>query len=241
MASKYKLGPQIGKGAYGRVYKAIDLESDNNNKNNNNNNNNEVAVKVVDLEDASEIEDLQREITNMATSDTASDNLITYYGSYVVESELWIIMEYLDGGSLADVLKFDGVLDEISISFLLKKLISALTNLHDDRKLHRDVKAGNILVSTNGAVKLADFGATGQLSDSINKRKTRVGTPFWMAPEVIMESLYDGCADIWSTGITAIEFASGFPPLAQEMHPMQAMLQIPKIPPPSLEAPQTTP
>lgn len=225
---RYSMGPEIGKGAYGCVYKAWDkIESC------------DVAIKVIDLDDAGEIEDLHHEINAMATTtDSASfcHNLVQYFGSYVVENELWIIMEYLDGGSLADVLRIEGkLINESSISFLLKKLILALVHLHDDRRLHRDIKAGNILVSTHGMVKLADFGATGQLSDSMNKRQTRVGTPFWMAPEVIMESFYDGCADIWSTGITAIELAIGSPPLAKNMAPLQAILQIPKRNPPRLE------
>eukprot|EP00598_Pedospumella_elongata_P013936 CAMPEP_0185012262 /NCGR_PEP_ID=MMETSP1098-20130426/98211_1 /TAXON_ID=89044 /ORGANISM="Spumella elongata, Strain CCAP 955/1" /LENGTH=699 /DNA_ID=CAMNT_0027541317 /DNA_START=430 /DNA_END=2529 /DNA_ORIENTATION=- len=117
----------------------------------------------------------------------------------------------------------------------MRELLSALAYLHAERKIHRDVKAGNILVAADGSVKLADFGVTGQLTDSIDKRQTKIGTPFWMAPEVISQSAYDGCADVWSAGITAIELCKGAPPYANRIHPFQAILLIPKNPPPVLD------
>lgn len=163
-------------------------------------------------------------------------------------------MEHLEAGSLSDVMKDFGPLSEASCAFVIRyynastsfaattlmhltcrELLKALVYLHKSRKIHRDIKAGNILVSGSGLIKLSDFGVTGQLTDSMNKRKTRVGTPFWMAPEVITETQYDENADIWSVGITAIELAKGFPPHAKSMHPMQVIFLIPKQPPPVLD------
>ena len=224
---RYKFGEWIGKGAYGVVHKAFDRELGL-----------DVAIKIINLEDfGDEIENLSSEIVLMSHHQEVSheNNLVRYYASHVVDSDLWIIMEYLDGGSLADILELREHLDELSIKYVLHRLLIAISHMHNDRKLHRDVKAGNILVNSEGVVKLADFGANGQLSDSLSKRKTRVGTPFWMAPEVIRESAYDGCADIWSVGITAIELATGSPPLAREMHPMQAILLIPEREAPHLD------
>ncbi|KAJ8556891.1 hypothetical protein ON010_g9074 [Phytophthora cinnamomi] len=186
---QYELLERIGGGAFGQVYKALNAQTDE-----------VVAVKIIDLESAAdEIEDVQQLMHRLTAS-----------GLWCGAGSSWSSCR---GGSVLDIMR-NGPLDEAFIAIILRELLKGLEYLHSEKKIHRDVKAANVLLSGDGHVKLADFGVTGQITETMTKRNTAVGTPFWMAPEVIQESEYDFKADIWSLGITAIEMAKGAPPLA---------------------------
>ncbi|CAL5341975.1 unnamed protein product [Camellia sinensis] len=212
----------IGRGSFGDVYKGFDNEL-----------NKVVAIKVIDLEESEdEIDDIQKEIAVL--QQCRSMYITEYYGSYLHQTKLWIIMEYMAGGSVADLVLMQIALvqiqpgqplDEMSIACILRDLLHAIEYLHNEGKIHRDIKE-------NGDVKVADFGVSAQLTRTISRRK---GTPFWMAPEVIQNTEgYNEKADIWSLGITAIEMAKGEPPLA-DLHPMRVLFIIPRENPPQLD------
>uniref|UniRef100_A0A671MP53 Serine/threonine-protein kinase 3 n=1 Tax=Sinocyclocheilus anshuiensis TaxID=1608454 RepID=A0A671MP53_9TELE len=214
---------KLGEGSYGSVFKAIHKESGQ-----------VVAIKQVPVE--SDLQEIIKEISIMQQCD--SPYVVKYYGSYFKNTDLWIVMEYCGAGSVSDIIRLrNKTLTEDEIATVLKSTLKGLEYLHFMRKIHRDIKAGNILLNTEGHAKLADFGVAGQLTDTMAKRNTVIGTPFWMAPEVIQEIGYNCVADIWSLGITSIEMAEGKPPYA-DIHPMRAIFMIPTNPPPTFRKPE---
>lgn len=185
---------------------------------------------MVDLDDAEdEVEDVLIEISML--HQMRSPYITRCYCSFMNDTHMWIVMELCDGGSCAELVKFLGPLREDVIACILKGALLGLEYLHRDKKIHRDVKAANILLTSKGEVKLSDFGVSGQLTHTLTRRRTFVGTPFWMAPEVIRrKDGYNTKADVWSLGITAYELAEAEPPCA-DMHPAKAIMHIVRAPP----------
>ncbi|CAF3340126.1 unnamed protein product [Rotaria socialis] len=211
---------KIGKGSYGNVFKAKHRETGH-----------FLAIKQIPVE--SDLQEIVKEISIMKQCD--SPYIVKYFGSYFKESDLWIVMEYCGAGSVSDIIKLRGkTLNEQEIAVILKYTLKGLEYLHLCSKIHRDIKAGNILLTNDGHAKLADFGVAGQLTDTMAKRNTMIGTPFWMAPEVIQEIGHGVLADIWSLGITTIEITEGKPPYS-DIHPMRAIFMIPSRPPPTFK------
>lgn len=213
---------KLGEGSYGSVYKALHKESGQ-----------VLAIKQVPVD--TDLQEIIKEISIMQQCD--SPYVVKYYGSYFKSTDLLIVMEYCGAGSVSDIMRLrKKTLTEDEIATILCDTLKGLEYLHLRRKIHRDIKAGNILLNSEGHAKLADFGVAGQLTDTMAKRNTVIGTPFWMAPEVIQEIGYDCVADIWSLGITALEMAEGKPPYG-DIHPMRAIFMIPTKPPPSFREP----
>lgn len=216
----------LGVGAYGSVHKAKHSLTGHT-----------VAIKKIVVDRSDPIRKLSAEINILRELDNR--NIIKYLGSFYVKPTLNIVMEYCEAGSVADIMRLRRkTMLEPEIANIMQGTLHGLQYMHSKRQVHRDIKGGNVLLTRSGIVKLADFGVAGQLSEKTQKRKTVIGTPFWMAPEVIDLSGHDSLADIWSFGILGIEMAKGTPPYSSEIHPMRAMHMIVNNPPPKLEGDQ---
>lgn len=219
----------IGKGSYGKVYRA---ESRTDRKR-------VVAFKVVRLEDGEQSisADTQRELASLR--ECHNENVVQYYGAYLCDRRLWISMEFCLCSMHAVLRNMNQPFSEAQIAAVCSKALRGLQYLHSVQQIiHRDVKAGNILVTAGGQVKLADFGVSARLSGTLTKRNTVIGTPMWMSPEMIEAGQYDHRTDIWSLGITAIELAQMRPPLWDVQPPVRVLFLIPSNPPPQLDHPE---
>lgn len=194
-----------------------------------------MAVKVLELQEDEDTKELEKEIAIL--EQCHSPYIVSYKGTFKKDGKIWIVMEYCGGGSVCDLMAIcDKLLDEDQIACIMKMSLLGLDYLHGLKIIHRDIKSGNILMTATGDCKLADFGVSAELTNTMSKRKTVIGTPYWMAPEVLQSADYDGKADIWSLAITAIELGAGEPPHAS-IHPMRAIFIIPNSEPPTMPNP----
>jgi sporulation-specific protein 1 len=222
----YQFHELIGRGNFGDVYRATNRV-----------NSRLVAIKVTNLDEGTEdIKVLIQEIQFL--SRLKSPYITKYFEAFVQDVNMFIVMEYCGGSSCSDLLRFHKKFPEDVVCFIIRDVLKGLCYIHQEGKVHRDIKLANILLTDCGEVKLADFGVSGQITHTHAKRNTFVGTPFWMAPEVIVKKRdantgYDEKADIWSAGITTIELVTGAPPMA-EHDPMKILFEIPKKRPPIL-------
>eukprot|EP00118_Oscarella_pearsei_P013762 m.113505 g.113505 ORF g.113505 m.113505 type:complete len:866 (+) comp37460_c0_seq2:63-2660(+) len=227
----------VGNGTYGQVHKGRHIHTGQ-----------LAAIKVMDVTEDEE-EDIRMEI-NMLRKYSYHPDIATYYGAFVKktapghEDQLWLVMEYCGAGSVTDLVRSTKArtMREDCLAYISREILKGLSHLHKHKVIHRDIKGQNVLLTDNADVKLVDFGVSAQLDRTIGKRNTFIGTPYWMAPEVIAcdqqpDASYDHRSDMWSLGITCIELADGEPPLCS-MHPMRALFLIPRNPPPKLKQPR---
>ncbi|XP_062559992.1 serine/threonine-protein kinase 10 isoform X3 [Armigeres subalbatus] len=220
---------ELGDGAFGKVYKAQNKET-----------NQYAAAKMCTLEDEENLSDHMVEIDIL--SEIKHSNIVELYEAFSIDDKLWMLIEYCDGGALDSIMvELEKPLTEPQVAYVCKHMCAGLNHLHKNKVIHRDLKAGNVLLTMDGGVKLADFGVSAKNKHTMQKHDTFIGTPYWMAPELVLcetfrDNPYDFKVDIWSLGITLIEFAQMEPPNS-EMSPMRVLLKIQKSDPPKLDQP----